>query len=88
MFVTVMRRKQDAPEGCVFILSSITYAHKASKLLSLAGIPSSLIKGSDLKKFDGCGYGINVRGDCVRARNIIESGGITIRSETREGRQA
>jgi hypothetical protein len=64
--------------NCVLVLSSVTYAMKAGRLLASEGISSSPVKTGEVKKVRGCGYGLAVYGDCARARTVIESSGIKI----------
>ncbi len=62
--------------NCTFVLSSVTYAMKASKLLAYEGIPSSPVKTPEVRKVRGCGYGIAVKGSCDRAKAILAKNGI------------
>ena len=64
--------------NCTFVLSSVTYAMKASKLLAYEGIPSSPVKTTEVRKVRGCGYGISVRSGCERAKAILAGNGIKI----------
>lgn len=47
-------------ENTVITLSSITYAMKAKKLLSRAGIRSELIKVDSSKSKKGCAFGLEI----------------------------
>lgn len=70
--------------NCTFVLSSVTYAMKASRLLSREGIQSSPVKSPEVRKVRGCGYGIAVYGSCDRAKAILDSNGIKILGAIRE----
>ena len=61
----------------IIVLSSVTYAIKAQKLLSFGGIRSELNKSSTVKAVRGCGYGIKVRSDQLdEASDILVKNGI------------
>ena len=66
--------------NCILVLSSVTYAMKAERLLASAGIYSSPIKTGEVVKVRGCGYGLKIsgNGNCDRAKMIIENNGIKI----------
>ena len=70
--------------NCTFVLSSVTYAMKASKLLAYEGITSSPVKSSEVKKLRGCGYGVYVKGNCDRAKAIFDRNGIKTLGVIRE----
>ncbi len=64
--------------NCTFVLSSVTYAMKASKLLAYEGIQASPVKTDEVRKVRGCGYGVAVSGDCGRAKAILGRNGVKI----------
>lgn len=66
----------------IFVLTSITYAMKAERLLAAANIHARPIKTGEVIKVRGCGYGLYVKGDRGRARKILEENGIRILAET------
>ncbi len=64
--------------NCILVLSSVTYAMKAERLLALAGIYSSPVKTGEIAKVRGCGYGLLIKGDCDAAKAILEKNGVKI----------
>ncbi|MEG1743739.1 MAG: putative Se/S carrier-like protein [Clostridia bacterium] len=60
------------------VLSSVTYAIKAQKLLEPYGIGSSLTRSSGVRAIKGCGYGLKINGDVQDAARIIKKDGIRI----------
>ena len=61
----------------IIVLSSVTYAIKAQKLLLYKGIRSELNKSSTVKAVRGCGYGIKVKSEQIdEATAVLAANGI------------
>jgi len=58
------------------ILSSITWAIRAQKLLEKEGIPTEIRKISKVGKLRGCGYGLTVNDDLQTALRLLDEGKI------------
>ncbi len=74
----IMNFNSNSNGNCILVLSSVTYAMKAERLLASAGIYSSPLKTGEVAKVRGCGYGLKINGNCDKAKTIIESNGIKI----------
>jgi len=65
--------------GYIIVLTSITYVNKAQYLLSQNNIKSSIVKLRSSLERRGCGYGLEVRENFLRAAiGVIENQGIRI----------
>lgn len=62
----------------IIVLSSITYAYKAQKILEQAWIKSSVIRTPEGLSDKGCSYSLVVRGDLGRAEELLRENGIRI----------
>ncbi len=62
----------------VIIVSSVTYAVKGQKLLSEAGITSSLTRAEGVRAVKGCGYGLRIRGSIHDAALVLRKNDIRI----------
>ena len=62
----------------ILVLSSITYAYKAQKILEQAWIRSSVIRTPEGLSGKGCSYSLAVRGDLDRAAELLREHGIRI----------
>lgn len=63
-------------EKSLIIIGSITYAMKGQKLLDKNGIRSIIQKAPQNMDSCGCGHGLRVNGDGIRAREILVNYGI------------
>ncbi len=65
---------------CTAALASLTYAMKAQRVLSSAGLNSDIVKLDSSKTKHGCGYGVRFFCDSTDAvKRALRSGGITVR---------
>ena len=55
----------------IIVLTSITYAYKAQKLLEQAWIKSEVIRTPEGLSDKGCSYSLAIRGDTVRAEELL-----------------
>ena len=62
----------------ILVLSSITHAYKAQRLLDQAWIKSSVIRTPEGLSGKGCSYSLAVRGDLDRAAELLRENGIRI----------
>ncbi len=62
----------------IIVLTSITYAYKAQKLLEQAWIKSEVIRTPEGLSDKGCSYSLAIRGDTVRAEELLRQNGIRI----------
>ena len=62
----------------IIVLTSITYAYKAQKLLEQAWIKSEVIRTPEGLSTKGCSYSLAIRGDTVRAEELLKQNGIRI----------
>ncbi len=60
------------------ILSSVTYAMKAQRLLNSAGVNCNIVKSDGVRAVKGCGYGVQIYGDINGAADILRKNGIRI----------
>jgi len=61
------------------VLSSITYAMQASRLLDNCGIYTELTRSPAVQKLKGCGYGLIIDDyNIIEARKILSKSGIRI----------
>jgi len=60
------------------LLSSVTWAIRAQKLLDARGILSDIRKITAHRGLNGCGYALKVRGGGIAARDILRSAGIPV----------
>jgi hypothetical protein len=56
--------------NCTVVLSSVTYAIKAQKILSGENIAAELTKSSAVKAVRGCGYGIKF--NCENSDKVLK----------------
>ena len=63
---------------CTLVLTSVTYAYKAAGILAAEGMRAYPVKSPDVAKVRGCGYGVEVDGDCETAKQILERSGIAV----------
>lgn len=68
----------------VIIVSSVTYAVKAQKLLSEQGITATLTRADGVRSVKGCGYGLRIHGDLNSAAIVLKRSGIRILGYTEE----
>lgn len=67
-------------EHYILICRSLTYTQRAARLLQRSGMYAAVIKAPQSVSDEGCSYGVRVRGaDLERAREILASGGLTVR---------
>ncbi len=62
----------------ILVLSSITYAYKAKKILEQAWIHSSVIRTPEGLSEKGCSYSLAVRDDPDRAAALLREQGIRV----------
>ena len=62
----------------IIVLTSITYAYKAQKLLEQAWIKSEVIRTPEGLSDKGCSYSLAIRGDTVCAEELLRQNGIRI----------
>ncbi|MCL2579634.1 MAG: DUF3343 domain-containing protein [Oscillospiraceae bacterium] len=62
--------------GGTIVLSSITWAIRAQKLLEAQGIASNMRKISKIGKLRGCGYGLEIADHLEAAVRILDNGKI------------
>lgn len=55
---------------------SLTYAQRAERVLSQAGISSSVIKAPQSLLTGGCGYAVSLRHNFERAAAVLKSNGL------------
>lgn len=60
------------------LMSSVTSALRAQTLLQQRGIPSCIRKIAGSHKLGGCGYGLELQGDCEDALCLLRAAGIRI----------
>lgn len=63
---------------CILVLSSVTYAMKAVRILSQQGIYSSVVKTPEVIKVRGCGYGVLSNADCEKVKPLLTEAGISV----------
>jgi len=63
---------------CTLVLTSVTYAYKAARILSAYGIRAYPVKSPEVAKVRGCGYGVEFEGDCERARDLLTENGVNV----------
>ena len=80
-----MRREGQPVTRDIIVLSSITYAYKAQKLLEQAWIKSEVIRTPEGLSDKGCSYSLAVRGDLNRAEDLLRQNGIRILKVVRRG---
>ena len=62
----------------IIVLTSITYAYKAQKLLEQAWIKREVIRTPEGLSDKRCSYSLAIRGDTVRAEELLRQNGIRI----------
>lgn len=62
----------------LIVLSSITYAYKAQKILEQMWIKSNVIRTPRAYSNQGCGYSLLIRGDLSEAVTALNKEGIRI----------
>ncbi len=65
---------------CTAAMVSLTYAMKAQRILSGAGLHSDIVKLDSSRTRRGCAYGLQF--DCSyndRVRRVLKDGGVTVR---------
>ena len=62
----------------IVVLSSITYAYKAQRILEQAWINSSVIRTPEGISDKGCSYSLSVRGDPEQAAGLLQEKGIRV----------
>ncbi len=60
------------------LMSSVTSALRAQKLLEQRGTRSYIRKIANNQKLGGCGYGLEIQGDVNTALNLLWAAGIRI----------
>ncbi len=60
------------------LMSSLTSALRAQKLLEQRGIYSYIRKIANNQKLGGCGYGLEIQGDVNSVLNILQVAGIRV----------
>ena len=80
-----MRKEGQPVTRDIIVLSSITYAYKAQKLLEQAWIKSEVIRTPEGISEKGCSYSLAVRGDLDRAEELLRQNGIRILKIVRRG---
>ncbi len=63
---------------CTLVLTSVTYAYKASRILASAGIRADPVRSPEVLKVRGCGYGVKFEGDCEAAESLLARAGVTV----------
>ena len=72
---------------CTLVLTSVTYAYKAAGILAAEGVRAYPVRSPDVAKVRGCGYGIEVHGDCENAKRILAHSGINVLGAVPAGRR-
>ncbi len=65
---------------CTAALPSLTYAMKAQRVLSAAGLNSDIVKLDSSKTKHGCGYGVSFAcGMTDSVKRALRSGGVSVK---------
>ncbi len=65
---------------CTAAMASLTYAMKAQRIMSAAGLHSDIVKLDSSRTKRGCAYGLQFECDQTdRVRRILREGGVTVR---------
>ena len=63
---------------CTLVLTSVTYAHKAARILAAEGMRAYPVKTPEVTNVRGCGYGVEFEGDCDTAAALLERSGVKV----------